>query len=87
MKPSPHPPRTRLRLRSNPSFFFWAVLTALFAFVPALVPSASAATRYKVLYNFTGGADGEQPQGLVEDAAGVHQRLTSGSPAKKVNRS
>jgi uncharacterized repeat protein (TIGR03803 family) len=70
MKPSPHPPRTRLRLRSNPSFFFWAVLTALFAFVPALVPSASAATRYKVLYNFTGGADGGQPQGLVEDAAG-----------------
>ena len=43
MKPSPHPPRAHLRLRSNPSFLFWAVLAALFAFVPALVPSASAA--------------------------------------------
>jgi hypothetical protein len=61
MKPSPHPPRTRLRLRSNASFFFWAVLTALFAFVPALVPSASAATRYKVLSR---DAPSEQELGL-----------------------
>jgi uncharacterized repeat protein (TIGR03803 family) len=70
MRPSPHPPRTRLRLRSNPAFLVWAVLTALFALVPALVPGASAAPRYKVLYNFTGGADGGQPDGLVEDASG-----------------
>jgi uncharacterized repeat protein (TIGR03803 family) len=70
MKLSPHPPRTRLRLHLNPSFLFWAVLTALFAFVPALVPSASAAPRYKVLYSFTGGADGGEPGGLIQDAAG-----------------
>jgi hypothetical protein len=70
MKLSPHPPRTRLRLHLNPSFLFWAVLTALFAFVPALVPSASAAPRYKVLYSFTGGADGGEPAGLIQDAAG-----------------
>jgi len=70
MKLSPQPPRTRPRLRSNPCFLFWTVLTALFAFISALVPSASAASRYKVLYNFTGGADGGAPMGMVEDAAG-----------------
>lgn len=57
-------------MRSRSSFLFWAILAALFAFAPALLPGASAAPRYKVLYKFTDGADGAQPLGLVRDAAG-----------------
>jgi uncharacterized repeat protein (TIGR03803 family) len=58
-------------MRSNSSFHFWTVLAALVAFVPALLLDASAAPQYKVLYNFTGGADGGQPLGLVRDAVGT----------------
>jgi uncharacterized repeat protein (TIGR03803 family) len=57
-------------VRSKPFFHFWTVLAALVVFVPALIPGASAAQHYKVLYNFTGGADGGQPEGLVQDTAG-----------------
>jgi uncharacterized repeat protein (TIGR03803 family) len=55
----------RLRL----SFLFWGILAVMFAI--AATPTAAAASKYKVLYTFTGGAGGGQPGGgLVEDAAG-----------------
>jgi uncharacterized repeat protein (TIGR03803 family) len=60
----------RRHMRSHPSFSFCAVLATLVFFVPALAPDASAAPHYKVLYNFTGGSDGAQPDGLAQDAAG-----------------
>jgi hypothetical protein len=35
---------------------------------PLLVPSTAAASKYKVLYKFTGGVDGELPEaGLIFD--------------------
>jgi uncharacterized repeat protein (TIGR03803 family) len=55
-------------MRSRPSFLFWAILALIFSI--ATTPTAVAASKFKVLYNFTGGADGGQPLGLVEDAAG-----------------
>jgi uncharacterized repeat protein (TIGR03803 family) len=56
-------------MSSKPSFLFWAILAAVFAI--ATTPAAIAASGFKVLYNFAGGADGGQPGGgLVEDAAG-----------------
>lgn len=70
MQSSPHPPKVCLQPSSNPPFLSWTVLAVLIAFVPALMPGASAAPRFKVLYNFTGGADGGAPLGLVQDAAG-----------------
>jgi len=39
-------------------------------FAIATTTTAVAASKFKVLYNFTGGADGGEPGGLVEDAAG-----------------
>jgi uncharacterized repeat protein (TIGR03803 family) len=56
-------------MRSKPSFLFLAILAVMFAI--AATPTAAAASKYKVLYKFTGGAEGGQPGGgLVEDAAG-----------------
>jgi uncharacterized repeat protein (TIGR03803 family) len=57
-------------MRSRPPFPLWTLLAALLAFVPGLVTDAWAAPQYKVLYEFTGGADGGQPFGLMKDAAG-----------------
>ncbi len=50
----------------------WAALTACtIAFVLATLTSESApAQTYTVIYNFTGGAGGEQPTGVVMDHAG-----------------
>jgi len=57
---------------------FWAVLSKALAVIAAtlimaliLAPGAWAASRYKVLYKFTGGADGSQPEaGLILDTSG-----------------
>ena len=57
---------------------FWAAavrvlasMTAMLIVVSLLAPGAGAQTTEKVLYSFTGGADGEHPhQGLVFDQAG-----------------
>jgi uncharacterized repeat protein (TIGR03803 family) len=55
-------------MRSRPSLLFWAILAVMFAI--ATTTKTVAASKYKVLYNFTGGSDGGAPEGLVEDAAG-----------------
>jgi uncharacterized repeat protein (TIGR03803 family) len=55
-------------MSSKPSFLFWAILAVMFA-TTTTIP-AVAASEFKVLYNFTGGADGGAPQGLVVDEAG-----------------
>jgi uncharacterized repeat protein (TIGR03803 family) len=57
-------------MRSKPPIHFAMLLAALFALVPAQALGARAAPQYKALYNFTGGSDGGEPFGLVEDAAG-----------------
>jgi len=57
-------------MRSRLPFPFWTLLTALLVFVSALTPDAWAAPHYRVLYKFTGGVDGGEPFGLVEDAKG-----------------
>jgi uncharacterized repeat protein (TIGR03803 family) len=57
---------------------FWTVLSKALAVITVtlvtaliLAPSAWAASKYKVLYKFTGGADGSQPYaGLIFDASG-----------------
>lgn len=57
---------------------FWAAVSKALAVIAAtlimaliLAPGAWAASRYKVLYKFTGGADGSQPgAGLILDTSG-----------------
>ena len=57
---------------------FWAVVSKALAVIAAtlimaliLAPGAWAANKYKVLYKFTGGADGSQPYaGLIFDTSG-----------------
>ena len=61
--------------KANP---FWtvvskalAVMTSTLIMALVLAPGASAASKYKVLYNFSGGADGSQPyDAVILDAAG-----------------
>src|SRR5579864_4985496 len=49
-----------------------AVMTAMLIIVLILTPSASAAATEKVLYSFTGGADGAQPEdALIFDTSGT----------------
>lgn len=64
-------------MSSNPFLPFRAVLAALCLLVVALVPGAWGEPHYKVLYNFTGGGDGGEPMGLVQDAAGNLYGTTS----------
>jgi uncharacterized repeat protein (TIGR03803 family) len=62
-------------MKSNP---FWAAVSKALAVTTAtlimaliLAPGASAAGKYKVLYKFTGGTDGSQPEaGLILDTSG-----------------
>src|SRR5277367_4412153 len=51
-------------------------------FTPLLVRSTTAASNYKVLYKFTGGADGELPAaGLIFDPSGNLYGTTGGGGA------
>ena len=52
----------------KPCFLFWTLFAALFAITTT--PTAAATNKFRVLYNFSGGADGGAPEGLVEDATG-----------------
>ena len=48
-----------------------AIVTVTFIVVVTLAPSTSAASKFKTVYKFTGGADGSQPLArLILDAAG-----------------
>src|SRR5215468_7698755 len=55
-----------------------AVVAVALIVVLVLAPGASAARKYKVLYSFSGGADGGQPgAGLIFDGAGNLYSTTS----------
>src|SRR5271170_884348 len=60
-----------------------AVMTVTLIMALALAPSAWAASRYKILCNFTGGADGSWPQfgQLILDTSGNLYGTTSGGGA------
>ena len=60
-----------------------AVMTVTLIMALALAPSAWAASRYKILYSFTGGADGSWPQfgQLILDTSGNLYGTTSGGGA------
>ncbi len=60
-----------------------AVMTVTLIIALILAPGAGAAGKYKVLYSFTGGADGSQPDfaQLILDAAGNLYGTTTGGGA------
>jgi uncharacterized repeat protein (TIGR03803 family) len=62
-----------------------AVMTLTLITALILVPGASAAGKYKILYNFAGGTDGGTPyEGLVLDTSGNLYGTTTGGGASGI---